>query len=147
MYVISACLVGENCKYNGGSNETQWVKELAQKYEHVLICPEVSGGLPVPRHPVEIVDGKAINTQGVDVTDAFRCGCEIEWQRIEEKQKECGEDIAGAILKAKSPSCGKEQIYDGTFSHTLTEGYGFFAAFLRKKGINIISEKEQIVEE
>ncbi|MBR3599742.1 MAG: DUF523 domain-containing protein [Lachnospiraceae bacterium] len=147
MYIISACLVGEDCKYNGGNNETKWVKEFAQKHEHILICPEVSGGLPVPRHPAEIIQGKVVNTQGMDVTKEFQLGCEIEWQRIEEKMKECGEEIEGAILKAKSPSCGKDQIYDGSFSHTLTKGDGFFAAFLREKGIDIISEKEQIVEE
>ncbi len=147
MYIISACLMGENCKYNGGNNETRWVKELAERHRHVLVCPEVSGGLPVPRVPVEIVNGRAINQVGEDVTMQFRRGCELEWQRIEEKLKEWGEPIQGAVLKAKSPSCGKNQIYDGSFTHTLTEGDGFFAAFLREKGINIISEKEQIVEE
>ena len=100
MYIISACLVGENCKYNGGNNETRWIVELAERHRHILVCPEVSGGLPVPRAPVEIVEGRAINTEGVDVTAEFRRGCELEWRRIEKMKEECKETIAGAILNS-----------------------------------------------
>lgn len=142
MYIVSRCLLGEDCKYNGGNNFSRSVKDFLKDKEYCLVCPEVMGGLPVPRPPAEIQkDGTVINTEGADVTSNFVRGAEEAWK--EALSAAVSEDnIEGAILKAKSPSCGKGKIYDGTFSGVLTEGDGYFAALLRKKGIKVITEKE-----
>ncbi len=140
MYIISGCLLGENCKYNGGNNFTDWVLEFSKKHNFISVCPEIMGGLEAPRSPVEIVNGRAINMLGEDVTDAFVKGCELVWEKTLAYAKELGEEIEGAILKAKSPSCGSGIIYDGTFSHIETEGNGFLAAYLKGKGIKIVNE-------
>lgn len=142
MYIISGCLLGHNCKYNGGNNYTDWVIEFSKKYNCISVCPEKAGGLKSPRPPVEIIDGRAVNNEGLDLTEAFQLGCAIEWEAIIRKAKELDEEIEGAILKANSPSCGSGTIYDGTFSHKVIEGDGFFATYLKKKGIRIISELE-----
>ncbi len=147
MYIISGCLLGENCKYNGGNNLTDWVAAFSKRHHYISVCPEVEGGLATPRPPVEIIDGRAVNCEGLDVTEAFRRGCEAVWQASCLKAWELGEEIEGAILKAKSPSCGNGKIYDGTFSHQVTEGDGFLAAYLKEKGLKVISELEINLEE
>ncbi|MHC1722905.1 MAG: DUF523 domain-containing protein [Aminipila sp.] len=140
MYIISGCLLGENCRYNGRNNYTEWVKAFSEKHHYISVCPEVEGGLGTPRPTVEIINGRAVNNEGIDVTDAFRRGCELIWEHASRRAKELGEDIEGAILKAKSPSCGSGNIYDGTFSHTVIEGDGFLAALLKEKGVKIVNE-------
>nr|WP_315022663.1 DUF523 domain-containing protein [uncultured Aminipila sp.] len=142
MYIISGCLLGQNCKYNGGNNHTDWVIEFTKKHNYIPVCPEVEGGLSTPRQTVEIVKGRAVNNQGVDVTEAFRLGCERVWEAAIRKSQELGEDIEGAILKANSPSCGSGKIYDGTFSHKTIDGDGFLAAYLKEKDIKVVSELE-----
>lgn len=144
MYVISACLLGENCKYNGNNNKCQWVLDFAATHSYVAVCPETQAGLPAPRPPAEIVGEKVLDEKGKDLTEDFIRGAKGCWQLAQEAAKERGESIEGAILKAKSPSCGKDQIYDGTFSRTLTDGDGYFARLLKKHQIQIITEKENI---
>lgn len=142
MYIISGCLLGENCRYNGGHNLVDQVVEFSKKHNYISVCPEVEGGLEIPRPPAEIVKGKVINCEGTDVTEAFRLGTEIVWEKIVRKSQELGEEIEGAILKANSPSCGSGKIYDGTFSRKIIEGDGFLAALLKEKGIKVVNELE-----
>jgi len=140
MYIISACLLGENCKYDGGNNRCQWVVDFAEKHEYIAVCPETEGGLTAPRPPAEITGDKIIDSEGKDVTEAFLKGAKASYDRA----MASGKSIEGAILKAKSPSCGKDRIYDGTFSKTLTGGDGCLVRLLKKDNINIFTEKERI---
>ena len=142
MYIISACLLGENCKYSGGNNYCQWVAEFAETHKHIAVCPECEGGLPVPRPPAEIVSDRVINNEGTDVTAEFVGGAKVSYERAKAASAEMGEPIEGAILKAKSPSCGRDIIYDGTFSKTLIEGDGHFVRLLKADDITVITEKE-----
>lgn len=113
---VSSCLLGINCKYNGQSNKNEGIIKLKEKYELVPICPEVLGGLPTPRIPAEIIKDKVINKQGIDVTRNYNDGANKALQILKEN------NINIVILKSKSPSCGRDRIYDGTFSHILIEG-------------------------
>ena len=115
---VSSCLLGINCKYNGKSNYNEDIIKLKEKYEIIPICPEVLGGLPTPRIPSEIINNKVINQEGTDVTLEYVTGANKALQILKEN------NIKIAILKAKSPSCGKGEIYDGSFSHTIIEGNG-----------------------
>ena len=144
VYVVSACLLGHNCKYNGGNNENSAVMEFCKTHNHIGVCPEKVSGLPVPREPAEFINGRVVNRSGEDVTEYFEIGTN---KVIGYLEKFTGGDlslISGAILKANSPSCGVGHIYDGTFSGTLTEGNGVFAGMLRRLGIETITEKEKI---
>lgn len=129
--LISACLLGENCKYNGGNNYTPEVEALRERYELVPVCPEQLGGLPTPRTPAERVGNRVVNREGADVTDAFRQGAE----KTLEIARASG--IAKAVFQVRSPSCGSGTVYDGTFSGTLTAGQGVTAELLEKNGVNI----------
>ncbi|QIB70082.1 DUF523 domain-containing protein [Aminipila butyrica] len=142
MYIISGCLLGENCKYNGGNNRTDWIVEFARAHPFISVCPELAGGLEAPRPPVEIVEGRAINQEGLDVTEAFLQGCKAVWADSCQRARELNEEIEGAILKAKSPSCGCGIIYDGSFSHREIPGDGFLTTFLKEKNIEVITELE-----
>ena len=141
MILISACLAGKNYKYNGTNNECQWVVDFikANKDKCILVCPELEI-FSVPRPPVEIIDGKAINKDGKDVTAGFTEGALREWEKA--KRVANGQKIERAILKANSPSCGCDTIYDGTFSGKVVAGDGFFTQLLKEKGIKVITEKE-----
>ena len=131
--LCSACLLGENCKYNGGNNFNEILAEFLRLYEGQLevvpVCPEVLGGLPVPRVPAEIVNGRVMTKDGVSVDAEFRAGAERAIQIAEEKQ------VNLAIWQSRSPSCGSKEIYDGTFSRTLIPGKGIFAELLADAGI------------
>ena len=134
--LISACLLGISCRYDGASQENREAAALASRFELVPFCPEIYGGLPTPRSPSERVKDRVVSREGKDVTEAFSRGA-----------RECLRlcrllGIRTAILKEKSPSCGSESIYDGSFSGTLTAGDGVTAALLRKEGIAVYSEKE-----
>lgn len=142
MFIISACFLGENCKYDGGNNTTQWITDFAKRHSYLAVCPEMAGGLPAPRPPVEIIDGKAVNKEGLDVTAEFKKGTALVWEDIQKQAAELGEEIEGAILKAKSPSCGSDLIYDGTFSHKTVVGDGFLVQLLKKNGIKVINEND-----
>lgn len=133
---VSACLLGHDCKYSGGNNRSQKVLDYIEGHEVIPVCPEVTGGLPVPRVPVELKDGRAINRDGEDVTEFFRHGVEKTMERL------AGEDIDLAILQPRSPSCGCKQIYDGTFSKNLIEGKGMFAQALADAGIPMMDETD-----
>ena len=124
---VSACLLGHNCKYSGGNNRSQKVLDYIDGHEVIPVCPEVSGGMSVPRVPVERKGDKAINRDGEDVTEFFRRGVELEMKKMQ--------DIDLAILQPRSPSCGCKQIYDGSFTKTLIEGKGMFAQALAEAGI------------
>ena len=144
MYIVSACLLGQNCKYNGGNNLNEEVVEFCKNHKYVTACPESAGKLPTPRPPAERVGASILTKEGKDVTDAFVRGADISLKSCMEMARISGEEIEGAILKANSPSCGIGQIYDGTFSGTLTEGNGVFAGMLKRLGVEIITEKEKI---
>lgn len=143
MYIVSACLLGQNCKYNGGNNRNEDVVEFCRTHKYVTVCPESAGRLPSPRPPAEKVGSKIMDKNGNDLTEAFIRGAEISLKSCMEMARLSGEEIEGAILKANSPSCGVGHIYDGTFSGTLTEGNGVFAGMLRRLGIETITEKEK----
>ena len=134
--LISACLVGDKVKYNGGDNYTPKIKKLLEKYELVPFCPEVEGGLSIPRHPSEIKDGSVVNDINEDVTDEFYRGAELAYNICLYLK------IKIAILKERSPSCGVHQIYDGSFSHKAIPGSGITATYLKEKGISVYNEDE-----
>ena len=144
MYIVSACLLGQNCKYNGGNNRNEDVVEFCRTHKYVTVCPESAGRLPSPRPPAEKVGSKIMDKNGNDLTEAFIRGAEISLKSCMEMARLSGEEIEGSILNANSPSCGVGHIYDGTFSGTLTEGNGVFAGMLRRLGIETITEKEKI---
>lgn len=131
---VSGCLLGINCKYNGKSNYNEEILKLKEKYEIVPICPEVLGGLPTPRIPSEIINNKVINQEGTDVTLEYITGANKALQILKDN------NIKIAILKAKSPSCGKGEIYDGTFSHTIIEGNGITAKLFLENDILVLNE-------
>ena len=133
-YIVSACLVGKNTKYNGGNNLNEKIVEFLKDKEYILVCPEVSGGLPIPRVPSEIVGDQVINREGKDVTNEFNFGTQKEIERVIKF------GATKAILKSKSPSCGLNIIYDGTFSGNTINGDGVFVKELKKLGIEIFTE-------
>ncbi len=142
MYIVSGCLLGENCKYNGGNNLNDKVMEMLKGHNYISVCPEMLAGFPAPRPPAEISKGRVYNDKGKDLTDLFIKGARIALNEAKKKSREIGEEIDLAILKAKSPTCGSRQIYDGSFSHTIVDGDGVFAALLIENGIKVISEED-----
>ncbi len=139
MIMISACLCGENCKYDGGNNLNAELKELFDKGKAVTVCPEVMGGLSTPRSPSEIMaDGRVVMKDGTDVTENFKKGALLSLKTAQKVKPTV------VILKAKSPSCGVGKIYDGTFSKTLKCGNGICADMLIKNGFNVITENDDI---
>ena len=134
--LISACLVGDNVKYNGGNNLSPKIEALLEKYELIPFCPEVEGGLSTPRTPAERKDGRVINQDGEDVTDAYYRGAELAFNICLYLK------IKKVILKEKSPSCGSKIIYDGSFSHKEIPGMGITAEYLKEKGIEVYSEDD-----
>ena len=129
---VSACLLGENCKYNGGNNYSEKVSEYVKGHEVIPVCPEVFGGLPTPREPSEIVDGIVRHKDGSSVDKEFRKGAEAAFKIIKEKEVEL------VILQSRSPSCGVNTIYDGSFSGKIIKGHGIFAEILLRNGIKVI---------
>lgn len=134
--LVSACLLGENCKYNGKNNYSERVAKYLEGHEVIPVCPEVLGGLPTPRDPSEIVDGVVINCKGVNVDRQFGEGAK-EALRIAEENS-----IDLAILQSRSPSCGVKQIYDGSFTGKLIPGQGVFAQLLEKNGFRVMDCEE-----
>lgn len=142
MYIISSCLLGNNCKYNGGNNLNEQVKTFCAGHSWFAVCPETAGGLKSPRPPAEQIGGRIVNKEGKDLTEAFQRGARISLELAEAEARRRNEIIEGAVLKANSPSCGSGRIYDGTFSGKLVPGDGCLVELLRKKEIKVISEKE-----
>lgn len=134
--IVSACLLGIACRYDGKEKKVDEVLELTKKYNLIPICPEQLGGLPTPRIPCEIVKDKAINQNGIDCTKEYVKGA-YEALKI---AKIYNSHIA--ILKEKSPSCGCKQIYDGTFSKTLIDKKGITAKLFDDNKITVIGESE-----
>lgn len=135
--LVSHCLLGEPCRYDGASRLDRRVLEL-HKAGHTLIpvCPEVLGGLDTPRAPAELQpDGRVVNADGEDVTAAYQAGAEAALRIA--KQSGC----TAAVLKARSPSCGCGEVYDGTFTHTLKGGWGVTARLLREAGLAVMDEE------
>lgn len=134
--LISACLLGRNCKYNGGNNFRQRVTDFAAGHEVVEYCPEVLAGLGVPRTPMEIVNGILANRDGVVVDQAVREAVARAMEEIEKLGIDC------AVLQSRSPTCGVKQVYDGSFSGTLIDGQGVFARALMDAGIQVIDAED-----
>lgn len=134
--LVSACLLGFECKYSGGSNKLsdEYIAQLKAKYRLIPVCPETAGGLPVPRDPSERLGDKVISSKGKDVSAQFNKGAEIALYLARRY------DCKKALLKRNSPSCGGEFIYDGSFSGTLIPGEGVTAELLRAEGLEIMGE-------
>ena len=133
--MISACLLGQNCKYNGGNNKSEKLNKIISSdsgNEIIPVCPEVLGGLPTPRPSAEIVDRVVMNTDGKSVDEQFRAGAEAVLKIAKDK------NIDYAILQSRSPSCGVKRIYDGTFSGKTIPGNGVFAQLLKENGIEAV---------
>ena len=142
MYIVSGCLLGIPCKYNGGTNTVSALKAYLRGKSYVSVCPETMGGLKAPRPPAEIQNGRVLDAAGRDLTEAFALGAKKAYERAGKKAEEAGETLDLAILKARSPSCGSCAVYDGTFTRRTVEGDGFFAALLKSKGIPVMTEEE-----
>ena len=134
--LISRCLLGEPCRYDGKSKPVSHIEKLSEKYELIPVCPEVEGGLPTPRLPCEVKNGLVIRRDGKDLTSPYEKGAKISLDLCRKH------DIKIALLKEKSPSCGKSFIYDGTFTGTLKEGQGVTAKLLSQNNIKIYSEED-----
>ena len=134
--LVSACLLGHNTKYNGKNNLNEKLISLKDKLEFVLMCPEVEGGLSIPRTPAEIKDNKVINKDNIDVTNNYLKGANLALK------KALKDNIKVAIVKEKSPSCGKNFIYDGTFTNALIKGQGVTTSLLVENGIKVFNENE-----
>lgn len=133
--LVSACLLGLNCKYDGENNYSKDIDEFLKDYEVIPICPEIMGGLPTPRIAAERVDGRVVTKDGRDVTKEYIKGAK-ESLFLARKY-----NVKKALLKLRSPSCGYGKIYDGTFSHTIIDGNGVTAELLKQNGIEIITIK------
>lgn len=134
--LVSACLLGENCKYNGGNNYNEKIAEFLKGHEVVSVCPEKLAGLGTPRERIEILDGKVFSVSGKDLTK------ECEEGALKAYKIAKSENIDLAILQQRSPSCGAHQIYDGTFSKKLIEGQGIFTKKLIENGFLVMDSSE-----
>lgn len=137
--LISACLLGQPVRYDGKSKpiaQLAWLKLLEQEHRLVVICPELAGGLPVPRAPAERIGDRVLTENRIDVTNEFKLGAERALALCQQHQ------IRFALLKANSPSCGNKQIYNGSFNQTLTAGMGLTAQLLSEHGVQVFSELE-----
>lgn len=133
--LISSCLLGNNVKYNGKNNYISGIEALKEKYDLIIICPEVMGGLSIPRIPSEIIESEVINKEGKNVTKEFNKGADIAIDLVKKYK------IKKALLKDGSPSCGSTYIYDGTFTGNKILNYGFTVRKLLKENIKIYTEK------
>lgn len=132
--MVSACLLGDNVKYNGKNNKNDALLAFLKDKDVIKVCPECLGDLKVPRSPSEIQGNRVINKEGRDVTSNYLKGAEKTLKIAQ------NENIKVAILKKNSPSCGSQKIYDGTFSNNLIEGEGITAKLLKKNGIVVLDE-------
>lgn len=134
--LVSACLLGKNCKYNGGNNLNQGVLDFIEGHEVIGVCPEQLGGLSTPRLPAEIVDGVVTNKEGVSGDNEFRKGAQSALAAALENK------VNLAILQSRSPSCGVKEIYDGSFSGKKIKGQGVFAKLLSARGIKVLDAED-----
>lgn len=134
--LVSACLLGRNCKYNGGNNYCAAVAEFVKDKEIIEVCPEVQSGMSIPRTPIEIVDGILMDRNGNNVDAELRAAVAQAMESIK------GQDIECAVLQSRSPTCGVNQIYDGSFSGKLISGSGAFAKALKDAGYRVIDAED-----
>ena len=134
--LVSGCLLGENCKYNGGNNYNPRVVEFLKGKEVISICPEMMAGMGCPRNPIEIVDGVLTDCHGKNVDSLLRKSVMEIMDRIRDEEIQC------AILQSRSPTCGVNQVYDGTFSGKLIPGAGVFAKSLMDAGYLVIDGED-----
>ena len=136
--LISRCLLGDPCRYDGKSKPlpAETLRALRARYDLIPVCPEVLGGLPTPRTPSERQGDRVVMKTGADVTKEYRLGAEAALQAAQENR------VCAAVLKERSPSCGKGKIYDGSFTGTLKEGNGVTAEVLLEAGFAVIGESE-----
>ena len=136
--LVSACLLGENCKYNGGNNFAPVVAEFLKSREVIAICPEMMAGMGCPRTPIEIVNGVLMDRDGNNVDQAMRKAVAQAMDAIRSENIQC------AILQSRSPTCGVNQVYDGTFSGRLISGSGIFARALKDAGYQVLDAEDFI---
>ena len=134
--MVSACLLGTNCKYDGGNNRNEKLLHYIKDKKVVAVCPELLGGLVAPRPPVELRSNRAINNLGEDVTVAFRSGAAAVLALAKKEQPSL------IILQSRSPSCGVRRIYDGSFQHRLVPGSGITAQLLKDAGFVVLDVEE-----
>ncbi len=134
--LISACLLGVECRYDGTGKRVPGLEQLIKKHHLIPICPEIYGGLPIPREPAEMVGNRIMTKSGKDVTYNYQKGAG-EILKLAKSY-----DCSYAILKERSPSCGYGEIYDGTFTGQLIKGDGILASLLARNGITILGEKD-----
>jgi len=134
--LMSACLLGVCCRYNSCGKVYPQARRLLENNQIIPVCPELLGGLPTPREPAELRDGRVYSHSGINVTAQYRRSA-TETLRLATLF-----DCRIAVLKERSPSCGHDRIYDGSFTGTLTDGDGVTAALLRENGIRVIGETE-----
>ncbi len=134
--IVSACLLGENCKYNGGNNLCPRVVEFVKDKEVIPVCPEMQAGYGCPRIPIEIVNGVLLDRDGNNVDSPMRKAIQEILSQLKDEEIQC------AILKARSPTCGVHQVYDGTFSGKLVNGMGLFAQALQEAGYAVFDDEE-----
>ena len=134
--LISACLLGIPCRYDGKSEPAAKIDALSKKYELIPVCPEQLGGLPTPRTPSERHGDRVVMADGTDVTAQYQKGARAALEVY------LRESCVAAVLKERSPSCGSGEIYDGTFTHTVISGDGVTAELLKKNGIKVYGETE-----
>ncbi len=138
--VVSACLLGCNCKYNGKNNRNQAVVDFVAGHNVISVCPEIMSGLPSPRPCAEMLNGVVVDENGKNVDEIFRKGVSLALDKIS------GQDIDLAILQSRSPTCGVNEIYDGTFTGTLIPGQGMFAKALMDRGVRVV-DAENVLDE
>jgi len=145
-YLVSSCLAGVACRYNGTASLDEKIQELVEQEQAMMVCPELLGGFSTPREPAEIIGGtgkdvlagtaKVIERSGKDVTELYIKGA---YQTLEWAKKL---DVSCVVLKEFSPSCGTKTIYDGNFTNQKVQGEGVTTALLQQEGYTVISEKE-----
>ena len=134
--LVSACLLGKPCRYDGGSKPNEAVTALCKSFRCISVCPESMGGLPIPREPSENCGNRVISRDGRDVTAAYRAGAEAVLALAQKHR------CRFAVLKERSPSCGRDFVYDGTFTKTLIPGNGITTELLQQNGIHVFGESE-----
>ena len=134
--LVSACLLGMHCRYDGRGKLCPGILALGEKHQLLPLCPELMGGLPIPRPPAEQQGERIVNCRGRDVTGDFRQGA----QQVLRLARLWGAEAA--VLKERSPSCGKDEIYDGSFQGRLVPGQGILARYLREAGLPVYGETE-----
>ncbi len=134
--LVSACLLGENCKYNGGNNYNQNVVDYCKGQEVISVCPEIMAGLGAPRDSAELVEGIVKTKNGRDIDDEFRQGVTLAMEYVRK------ENIDLAVLQSRSPTCGVNQIYDGSFQGQLIQGKGIFTAALEEDGYRVMDAED-----